>query len=58
MLLIAAIAARQLAQHEPGKRVSATICAVADSIRWAEEILEEIDRRQSAKEEQEQQQSR
>jgi hypothetical protein len=47
VLLIAAsiLAARKLAQYEPGKRVPATICAVADSIRWAEEIMEEIDRR-------------
>jgi hypothetical protein len=37
VLLIAAsiLAARKLAQ---GKRVPATICAIADSIRWAEEI--------------------
>lgn len=47
MLLIAAsiLAARKLAQYEPGKRVPGTICANADSIRWAEEIMLEIDRR-------------
>ena len=47
MLLIAAsiLAARKLAQYEPGKRVPATTCAVADAIRWAEEIMNEIDRR-------------
>jgi hypothetical protein len=47
VLLIAAsiLAARKLAQYEPGARVPATICAIADSIRWAEQIMEEIDRR-------------
>ena len=51
VLLIAAsiLAARKLAQYEPGKRVPATICAVADSIRWAEEIMDEIDRRHPVK---------
>jgi hypothetical protein len=47
VLLIAAsiLAARKLAQYEPGARVPDTICAIADSIRWAEQIMEEIDRR-------------
>jgi hypothetical protein len=47
VLLIAAaiLAARKLAQYEGGARVPATICAISDSIRWAEEILAEIDRR-------------
>jgi len=47
VLLIAASipAARKLAQHDAGARVPATICAIADSIRWAEEILKELDRR-------------
>jgi hypothetical protein len=47
VLLIAAniLAARKLAQFEGGARVPATICAIADSIRWAEEIMAEIDRR-------------
>jgi hypothetical protein len=51
VLLIAAsiLAARRLAQYEPGKRVPATICAIADSICWAEEIMEEIDRRHAVK---------
>lgn len=51
MLLIAAsiLAARKLAQYEPGARVPATICAVADSIRWAEQIMDEIDRRHPMK---------
>jgi len=37
------------ARCEPGKLVPATICAIADAIRWAEQIMEEIDRRQPAK---------
>jgi hypothetical protein len=47
VLLIAAsiLAARKLAQFEGGARVPATICAISDSIRWAEEIMAEIDRR-------------
>jgi len=47
VLLIAAsiLAARRLAQFEGGARVSDTICAISDSIRWAEEIMAEIDRR-------------
>ena len=47
MLLIAAsiLAARKLAQYEAGARVPATICAISDAIRWAEEIMAEIDRR-------------
>jgi hypothetical protein len=47
VLLIAAsiLAARKLAQYEGAKKVPATVSAIADSIRWAEEILAEIDRR-------------
>ena len=47
VLLIAAaiLAARKLAQYEGGVRVPATISAIADGVRWAEEILKEIDRR-------------
>jgi hypothetical protein len=43
-LLIAAsiLAARKLAQYEPGARVPATICAIADAIRWAEQIMAEL----------------
>jgi hypothetical protein len=46
VLLIAAaiLAARKLAQYDGGKRVPATVSAVADAVRWAEEILKEIDR--------------
>ena len=47
MLLIAAalLAARKLASYDPGKRVPATMCAVANAVRWAEEILDEINHR-------------
>jgi hypothetical protein len=47
VLLIAAsiLAARKLAQYEGGARVPATICAISDAIRWADEIMAEIDRR-------------
>lgn len=40
------LAARKLAQHDGGKRVPATMSAIADAVRWAEEIeiLREIDR--------------
>jgi len=37
------LAARKLAQYDGGKRVPATISAIADAIRWAEQILKEID---------------
>jgi len=44
VLLIAAsiLAAWKLAQLEGGKRVSATFSAIADAVRWAEEIMKEI----------------
>jgi len=47
VLLIAAaiLAARKLAQYDPPARVPATICAIEDAIRWAEQLLKEIDRR-------------
>jgi hypothetical protein len=47
VLLIAAaiLAARKLAQYDGGKRVPATVSAIADAIRWAEEILKMIDER-------------
>ena len=38
-------AARKLAQYDGEARVPATISAIADGLRWAEEILTEIDRR-------------
>ena len=47
VLLIAAaiLAARKLSQYEGAARVPATIYAITDAIRWAEQILNEIDRR-------------
>jgi hypothetical protein len=47
VLLIAAsiLAARKLAQYDGGARVPATISAIADAIRSAEQIMAEIDRR-------------
>ncbi len=47
MLLIAAsiLAARRLAQYDSGARVPATVSAIADAVRWAERIMEEIDHR-------------
>ena len=51
VLLIAAsiLAARKLAQYDGGKRVPATVAAISDAIRWAEEIMLEIDRRHPTK---------
>ena len=53
MLLIAAsiLAARKLSQYDSGARVPATVSAIADGVRWAERIMEEIDRRHPAKQE-------
>lgn len=47
VLLIAAsiLAARKLAQYDGGKRVPATVAAISDAVRWAEEIMREIDER-------------
>ncbi|HST09557.1 MAG TPA: hypothetical protein VLL05_04220 [Terriglobales bacterium] len=41
VLLIAAsiVAACKLAQFEGGERVPATLIAIADAVRWAEEIM-------------------
>jgi hypothetical protein len=39
------LAARKLAQFEGGKRVPVTLSAIADAIRWAEEIMKVIDER-------------
>ena len=53
VILIAAsiLAARKLAQYDGGKRVPATMSAIADAVRWAEEIMKEIDTRWPAREE-------
>ena len=47
VLLIAAriLAARKLAQYDGGKKVPATVSAIADAVRWAEEIMKEIDQK-------------
>ena len=44
-IMAAILAARKLAQYDGMKRVPATVSAIADAVRWAEEILKEIDRR-------------
>lgn len=53
VLLIAAsiLAARKLAQYDSGARVPATVSAIADAIRWAEEIMRTIDERWPSKNE-------
>jgi hypothetical protein len=43
--MAAILAARKLAQHDGGKRVPATVAAISDAVRWAEEIMKEIDER-------------
>ena len=45
VLLIAAsiLAARKLAQFDGGKKVPATVSAIADAVRWAEKIMKVID---------------
>jgi len=47
VLLIAAsiLAARKLAQFDGGRRVPATVSAIADAVRRAEEIMTAIDER-------------
>jgi hypothetical protein len=47
VLLIAAsiLSARKLAQYDSGVKVPATISAISDAIRWAEQIMREIDTR-------------
>ena len=51
VLLIAAsiLAARKLAQYDSGARIPATVGAISDAIRWAERIMEEIDRQHPIK---------
>jgi hypothetical protein len=39
------LAARKLAQYDGGKRVPATVAAISDAVRWAEEIMRAIDQR-------------
>lgn len=45
MLLIAAsiLASGKLAQYDGGKRVPATVAAIADAVPWADQIMRAID---------------
>jgi hypothetical protein len=43
-IMAAILAARKLAHYGGGTRAPATISAIADAIRWAEEIMAGIDR--------------
>jgi hypothetical protein len=51
VLLIASsiLAARKLSQYDSGTRVPATVPAISDAIRWAEQIMAKIDERWPAK---------
>ena len=44
-VIAAILAARKLAQWDGGKRVPATVTAISDAVRWAEEIMRAIDER-------------
>ncbi len=44
-VMTAILAPRKLAQDDAGKRVPATVAAIADAVRWAEEIIRQIDAR-------------
>jgi hypothetical protein len=44
-IMASILAARKLAQYDGGKRVPATVAAISDAVRCAEEILREIDQR-------------
>jgi len=44
-IMASILAARKLAQFDSSARVPATINAIADAVRWAERIMEEVDRR-------------
>jgi hypothetical protein len=41
--MAAILAARKLAQYDGGRRVPATVAAISDAVRWAEEIMQAID---------------
>jgi len=45
------LVARELSQHDSGARVPATVSAIADAIRGAERIMEEINRQHPVKSE-------
>jgi len=44
-IMAAILASRKLAQYDGGKRVPATVAAISDAVRWAEEIMRAIDER-------------
>ncbi len=44
-IMAAILSARKLAQYDGGRRVPATVAAIADAVRWAEEIVKAIDER-------------
>ncbi len=48
-IMASILAPRKLADYDPVRRVPATMCAIADAIRWAEEIMKEIDERWPAR---------
>lgn len=50
-IMAAILAARKLAPWDGGKKVPATVAAIADAVRWAEEIMRAIDDRWPAKRE-------
>jgi hypothetical protein len=41
-IMASILAERKLANYDGGKRVPATISAIADAVRWAEEIMKEV----------------
>jgi hypothetical protein len=44
-IMAAILSARKLAPYDGGKRVPATVAAISDAVRWAEEIMKAIDER-------------
>jgi len=50
-IMAAILAARKLAQYDGGTRVPATITAIGDTVRWAEQIMQAIDERWPTKNE-------
>jgi hypothetical protein len=44
-IIASILAARKLSQFDSSARVPATINAIADAVRWAEQIMAEVDRR-------------
>jgi hypothetical protein len=50
-IMAAILEARKLAQYDGGKRVPATVAAIADAVRWAEEIMRTVDERWPSKNE-------